>query len=74
MDPIATARYGMIAAAQRFEQSANRVAGMGAQSEIDLGQEVVEQISAKTQFQAQIGVVKAADEMWRALLDVQASN
>lgn len=69
MDPIATARYGMMAAAQRLKASAGRIAAPDA----DLASEAVEMIGARHAFKAQVRVVQIADEMWRSLLDLQAA-
>ena len=74
MDPISIARVGMAAASARFTQSAERTARMGDDPSVDTTQEVVEQIDAKHQFSANLGVVKIADEMWRALLDLQSDK
>jgi len=71
MDPIATARYGMMAASRRFEASAGRTAQM-AGGDVDYGHEAVEQISAKTQFKAMTSVIRVADEMWDSLLAIQS--
>ena len=71
MNPIAIASYGMMAATRRFEASAVRTA-QG--PDADYGQEVVEQVSARQQFSAMVGVIKVADEMWDSLLAVQASH
>ena len=68
MDPIATARYGMSAASQRLDASARRIAS----GDADLAREAPELIGAKQAFKAQVRVAEVADEMWRALLDVQA--
>lgn len=73
MDPIATARYGLTAATQRFEASATRIATMGVEGQdVDLAHEMVEMISAKHQFSANLSVVRFAQDMWDALLDLQA--
>jgi flagellar hook protein FlgE len=73
MDPISTARYGMMAAQQSLDASAGRVVGMAdPTSGVDYGQEAVSQIEAKQAFSANIGVIKVADEMWNALLNLQA--
>jgi flagellar basal body rod protein FlgC len=73
MNPIATAAYGMFAASQRFDASAQRVAGMGAaDSDIDLGQEATTQVEAKTAFTANVAVLKTADKMQQSLLDILA--
>ena len=71
MDPISTARYGMMAASQSFEASANRVANMAADPSVDYAQEAVTQIQAKHAFSANAGVIKVADKMWDALLSLQ---
>lgn len=71
MDPIATASYGMLAASRRFEASAFRVAQMGDPSaDVDLGHEVVEQITAKHEFSANAKVMRAADDMLGDLMDI----
>lgn len=75
MDPISAARYGMMSATRRFESSAERVARMGDESsDVDLGHEVVEQVSAKQQFTASAEIVRIADKMWDALLHVQSDH
>ena len=71
MDPLITARAGMMNAERRFEASATRVARMGSDESVDLVHEAVEQVMAKTQFSASARIVRFSDEMWRALLDIQ---
>ena len=72
MDPISTARYGLMAAEQRLAASASHVASLGSpDSNVDYASEAVEQISAKQSFRANLGVIKVADEMWDALLGLQ---
>jgi len=71
MDPISTARYGMMAATQRLDVSANRVANMAGDGDVDYASEAVEQIEAKQAFKANVAVIKVADQMWDALLDLQ---
>jgi flagellar hook protein FlgE len=83
MDPISIARGGLMAASARFEASASRTAKMGASDPagdgsgdslgggVDYAQEAVTQIEAKHQFSANLGVIRVADEMWQALLDIQ---
>lgn len=74
MDPISTARYGMMAAEQRLNVSADRVATMGSpDSDVDYATEAVAQIQAKQAFKANVQTLKVADEMWNALLDIQKS-
>ena len=70
MDPISTARYGMMAATQQLNASANRIAGGG---DVDYGTEAVNTIEAKQAFTANVGVIKVADEMWQSLLDLQSA-
>ncbi len=71
MDPLSTARYGMMAAESRLAASASRIANWNGGDGVDLAQETVEQVQAKVQFEACAKVVGIADEMWRTLLDVQ---
>lgn len=71
MDPLVVARYGLMAASARFEASAQRTAQMGGDASVDPAAEVVEQVQAKHQFSANLGVIRVADEMWRALMDIQ---
>jgi flagellar basal body rod protein FlgC len=68
MDPISTARYGMMAASQQLSASANRIASGG---DVDYGAEAVNTIEAKQAYSANVGVIKVADEMWLSLLDLQ---
>ena len=74
MDPISTARYGLMAASRRFETSAVNVATMGVEGapDVDLAKETVDMIQAKTAFSANIQVIKFADEMWDSLLQLQS--
>ncbi|MDB5419561.1 MAG: hypothetical protein JWP50_2980 [Phenylobacterium sp.] len=71
MDPLSIARGGLMAASAQFEASAVRTAQMGPDSTVDPAQEAVQQISAKHQFSANLGVIRIADEMWRSLLAIQ---
>jgi flagellar hook protein FlgE len=72
MDPISTARYGMMAATQQLTASASRIAGGAADGDVDYAGEAVSQVEAKLAFRADVGVIKVADEMWQSLLDLQA--
>ena len=71
MDPLITARAGMMTAERRFADSATRVGRMGSDEPVDLAHEAVEQIQARNQFAASATIVRFSDEMWRALLDAQ---
>ncbi len=77
MQVLNTAVAGMSAAADRFSASARRTAAWSVdpakpEQDVDLGHEAVEQISAKTDFKANAAVIKTADEMTGALLDIIA--
>ena len=74
MDPIATARYGMMVASKRFEGAADRVAQSGGASANDGVEAVGDMVEAKHQYVAQVRTLRVADEMWRALMDVQAAS
>jgi flagellar hook protein FlgE len=71
MDPISAAA-GMTAASRRFEASAGRVARMDVEPGVDLAREALELIGAKAQFKASAQLVRVADEMLGALLDIKA--
>ena len=71
MDPIATARYGLMAASRRFEASATQIANMRSDEGVDLGNEVVEMVQAKHAFSANITVIRFAQDMWDSLLQLQ---
>lgn len=77
MQILNTAAAGMFAAADRLSASAQRTASWGleetqAAAKIDLAEEAVQQISAKTEFTANAAVIRTADEMAGALLDIKA--
>jgi flagellar basal body rod protein FlgC len=72
MQALAIAAAGMSAAANRLGASAERVATWEArETDTDLAREAVEQISAKNDFKANAAVIKTADEMIGALLDLK---
>lgn len=77
MQALNIAAAGMTAATDRLSASAQRTAAWGVeqvqgQQKIDLAKEVVEQVSAKTDFKANAAVARTADEMTGALLDIIA--
>ena len=74
MDPISTARYGMMAASRQLEQSASRIANMNGADPGDYATEALNQIEAKQRFKAKVQVIKVADEMWNSLLDIQSTH
>ena len=73
MDPLSTARLGMMFATRQLQQAADKVAQMGLEKgeDFDVSQEMVRMIEAKTAFKANVSVVKFADEMWDSLLKLQ---
>jgi flagellar hook protein FlgE len=72
MQAFAIAAYGMTAAANRLSASAERVATRDiGDSDTDLAKEAVEQISAENDFSANAAVLKAANKMSGALLDMK---
>jgi flagellar basal body rod protein FlgC len=71
MDPLNIARAGLMAASSRFEISAVRTARMGADPSVDYTKEAVEQIQAKQQFSANLGVIRISNDMWRSLMALQ---
>ena len=76
MDPIATARYGLMAATRRFEASAENIARMrgpdgSGDVSIDVAEEVVEMVEAKSAFSANLSVIRFAQDMWDSLLELQ---
>lgn len=67
MDALNIAGLGLVDAADRLSASAARTAlGAG-----DLASELIEQVSAKTQFEACAAVVRTTDQMAKRLLDVR---
>jgi flagellar hook protein FlgE len=60
-----------MAAERRFTESATRVARMAGDDNVDYAAEAVAQVSARQAFSANVQVVKVADQMWQALLDLQ---
>jgi flagellar basal body rod protein FlgC len=75
MDPISTARYGLMAASRRFEASAVQIANMrgedGAEGGVDLAKEMVEMVQSKQAFSANLSVIRFAQDMWDSLLQLQ---
>ncbi|MCA6286489.1 flagellar basal body rod C-terminal domain-containing protein [Phenylobacterium sp.] len=73
MNPLAVAQYGLIAATNRFAESAQKVATMGVEgANVDLASEFVNMTLAKTDLSANVAVIRTADEMQGALLDILA--
>lgn len=68
MQALSIAQVGLTRATDRLTASAQRMVG----SDPDYGREVVEQVQAKTDFKANLAVIKAADQMTGTLLDMLA--
>ena len=67
MNAIGIASAGLASAGARFDASAQRTAAGG-----DLAAEAVTQVSARTEFAADVSVLKTADAMLGSLLDIKA--
>jgi flagellar basal body rod protein FlgG len=67
MQAMSIAAAGMLNAQARFDASARRTATAPLD---DLATETVERVEAKTAFSANSAVVRTADEMTGALLDI----
>ena len=74
MDPIATARYGLLAASNRFDAAATKIAQGGAGDAGDLAEGLVGLTEAKTAFKANAMVIRFAEDMWDSLLDLQSDH
>jgi flagellar basal body rod protein FlgC len=72
MDPIATARYGLTAASQRFETSATQIAQMRSDDAVDVSGAIVDMVQSKHAFEANLTVVRFAQDMWDSLLKLQS--
>lgn len=70
MDPISTARYGLMAAARQFETAASQVVGADG-PEGDLVTGMVGMVQAKQAFAANATVIRFAQDMWDSLLRLQ---
>jgi flagellar basal body rod protein FlgC len=74
MDVLNIARAGLMAASNRLQVSAVKTARMNSDPSVDPSEEAVEQIGAKHQFEANLGVIRVSDEMWRSLMEVQEAS
>ena len=68
-DVMSIAIAGLRASTARFAASANRVVQ---QRDVDLAAELVQQKLAVTEFKANVAVLKTADQMAKATLDILA--
>jgi flagellar hook-associated protein FlgK len=72
MDPLSIARYGMITAENKASAAASRIANWNTDG-ADVVQEDANLLEAQQQFAASAKVVSFANDMWRALMDIQKS-
>ncbi|WP_224703530.1 hypothetical protein [Devosia aquimaris] len=73
LSSIASATAGMTRAADRLEASANRVARFGTGlADVDLPTEAVEVTMAQADFKANASVVRVADAMAKATINILA--
>ena len=72
MDPIDTARYGLMAASNRFEAAATRIVAAPGDASVDLGEQFVEIIQARQAFSANLSVIRFAQDMWDSLIRIQS--
>ena len=68
-DVMSIAIQGLNASTARFTASANRVVQ---QQDVDLAAELVQQKLAAVEFKANVAVLKTADQMAKAALDILA--
>ncbi|HEX2559903.1 flagellar hook protein FlgE [Phenylobacterium sp.] len=72
MDPIVTAHYGMMAATHRFDDAARRAVGSAGGEFGDLAQASADMSEAKAELEANVLVVRTAEEMLGSLLNIRA--
>lgn len=71
MNAISTASAGMLSAASRYDQaSANLSNAVQPNSTQDPAAAIVDQIQAKTQFEASAKTLQVADQMFQSTLDI----
>ena len=75
MSAISSPALALASAFDRFERSGARaVAAASGDERYDLATEMVDQIEAVAEVKANVALVRFADEMWNALLDVRAGR
>ena len=71
MNPIAIAQYGLVAATNRFNESAQKISTMSVEGvDIDLVREVVDLKLAQAGVSANAAVMRTADQMQGTVLDI----
>ena len=71
MDPIATARYGLLAASQSFEAAATQVVRSGYDDTSNAVSGLVGLTQARQAYAANLSVIRFAQDMWDSLLRLQ---
>ncbi|MDR3506414.1 MAG: hypothetical protein P4L64_00800 [Caulobacteraceae bacterium] len=69
MNPISTASAGLITASSRFDQASAKLAS-AAGGNGDMASAVVDQVSAKIQFEASAKALKAVNDTMKNTLDI----
>ena len=67
----ATAQYGVQQALSRFDKSAQKTVGDAGGGNGDLANDVADQVGAKQAAEANMKVMKVADDMLGSLLDIK---
>lgn len=70
MSAINTGLYGMMTASARFDRAAQQTVKDAAESK-DLVTDFVEQIEARTAFEANVSVIKTSNDMTGRILDLK---
>ncbi len=70
MDALQNATIGMTNAVSQLDAAASRVAGAGPVDDRAYAQAAVDLAQSKAQFAANVAVVRVADQMMGALLDI----
>ena len=70
MTAIPHAAEALTSASGRFERSSARLLEAASGAGGDMAEPMVEMIVAKTQFKASLAVVRFADAMWDALIEI----
>jgi flagellar basal body rod protein FlgC len=70
---LSNATFGMARATSQLQHSANQIARLdGPNGQIDIGREMINVMTAETDFKANVKVASAAQNMTKSLLDILA--
>lgn len=68
---LSSATYGIARASSQLQNSANQIARIGVpDAQVDIGREMINVMSAETDFKANAKVALAAQNMTQSLLDI----